>query len=107
MCFLDLEKAFDRVPTKVMKWAMRKKKVPEVMVKAVMSLHNGAKTKVKVASGLSAEFSVNVGVHQGSVWSPLLFAIVVDAVTERVRHGSINEILYANDLVWVGETMKD
>ena len=34
-----------------------------------------------------------------SVLSPLLFAIVVDAVTERVRDGSINEILYADDLV--------
>ena len=37
--------------------------------------------------------------------SPLLFAIVVDAVIERVRNGSINEILYADDLVLVGETM--
>ena len=44
---------------------MRKKKVPEVMVKAVMRLYDGAKTKVKVRSGLSDEFSVNIGVHQG------------------------------------------
>ena len=66
--------------------------VPEVMVKAVISLYNEAKTKVKVGSGLSDEFSLNV--HQGSVLSPLLFAIVVDAVTERVRDDSINEILY-------------
>ena len=50
---------------------------------------------------------VNIGVHQGSVLSPLMFAIVVDALTERVRDGSINEILYADDLVLVGETMKD
>ena len=77
---------------------MRKKKVPEVMVKAVMSLYDIAKTKVKVGSGSSNEFSVNVGVHQGSVLS-LLFAIVVDAVTERVRDSSINEILYVDDLV--------
>ena len=25
MCFVDIEKAFDKVPKKVMKWAMRKK----------------------------------------------------------------------------------
>ena len=73
----------------------------------MMGLYNGAKTKVKVESRLSDEFSVNVGVHQGSVLSPLLSAIVVDAVTERVRDSSINEILYADDLILVGETIKD
>ena len=73
----------------------------------MMGLYNGAKTKDKVESRLSDEFSVNVGVHQGSVLSPLLFAIVVDAVTERVRDSSINEILYADDLILVGETIKD
>ena len=44
ICFVDLKKAFDLDPRKVMEWAMRKKKVPGSMVKAVMSLHNGAKT---------------------------------------------------------------
>ena len=44
MCFFDLEKAFDRVPGKVLEKAMRKRGIPEAMVRAVMSLHEGAKT---------------------------------------------------------------
>ena len=48
MCFVDIENAFDRVPRKVMEWAMRKKGLPEVI--AVMSLYHGAKTKVQVGS---------------------------------------------------------
>ena len=69
MCFVDLEKAFDRVPRKVIKWALRKKSLPEVLVKAVISLYEGSRTKVRVGSGFSEEFGVRVGVHQGSVLS--------------------------------------
>ena len=61
MCFIDLEKAFDRVPRRVMEWAMRKKGLPETLVKAVMSLYERAETKVRVGSGLSEEFSVKIG----------------------------------------------
>ena len=82
MCFVDLEKAFDRVPRKVMKSALRKKILPEVLVKAVMSLYEGSRTKVRVGLGFSEEFGVRVGVHQGSGLSPLIFAVVVDAVSE-------------------------
>ena len=32
MCFADIEKAFDRVPRKVMEWAMRKKGLSEVII---------------------------------------------------------------------------
>ena len=43
MCFVDLEKAFDSVPRKVLEWAIRKRGIPEAMVRAVMSLYKGAK----------------------------------------------------------------
>ena len=100
MCFIDLEKAFDRVPRKVLEWAMRRIGIPEVMV---MSLYKGAKTRVKAGLELSEEFEVKVCVHQGSVLSPLVFAIVV---TENVRNGLMSEMLYADDLVLMSETME-
>ena len=46
---------------------------------------------------------MNVGVHQGSVLSPLLFIIVMEAVTHSVREGLPWEMLYADDLVLVGK----
>ena len=63
MCFVDLEKAFDRVPRKVFRWIMRKKGIPEVLVRSVMNLYEGAKTMVRVDSELSEEFEVKVGMQ--------------------------------------------
>ena len=72
MCFVDIEKAFDRVPRKVMELAMRKKGLSEVIVWAVMSLYDGAKTRVRVGFAYSEAFEVKVGVHQGSLLLLLL-----------------------------------
>ena len=80
MCFVDLEKAFDRVPRKVLEWAMRKRGIPEAMVRALMSFYEGAKRRVRVGLELSKEFEIKVGVHEGSVLSLLVFAIMVDMV---------------------------
>ena len=102
-----MEKAFNKAPRKVMEWAMRKKGLSEGMVRAVIRLYDGAKTRVKVGSAYSEEFKVNVGVHQGSVLLPLLLAIVVDVITENARRRVVNELLYAGDLVPMSEDMED
>ena len=70
-----------------------------------MSLYDGAKTRVRVGSAYSQELGVKVGVHQGSVLSPLLFATVVDVITENARRGVVNELLYTDDLVIMSENM--
>ena len=44
--------------------------------------------------------------YQGSVLSPLVYATVVDVVMESVRNGLMSEILYADDLVLLIETME-
>ena len=61
MCFVELEKAFDRVPRNASEWAMRKKGIPDIFVRSGMSLYEGANTRVKVDSELSEEFEVKVG----------------------------------------------
>ena len=99
MYFVDLEKAFERVPKKVLEWAMRKEGIPEIMVRVVMSLYEGAKTSIRVGLELSEEFEVKFGVDQGSLLTLLVFAIVVDVVTENVRNCLMSEMLYVNDLV--------
>ena len=78
-----------------------------MLVQAVMNLHEDSMTKVRVGSVTSDEFGVQVIVHQESVLLPLIFANVVDAVTENAGERLLNEILYANDLVLMSENLED
>ena len=55
------EKASDRVPRKVLEWAMMKKGIPVGLVLSVMSLCKGEKTRVRVDPELSEEFEVKAG----------------------------------------------
>ena len=72
-----MKKAFNRVPKKMVEESLRIKGVPEVTVKTVMSLYEGATTKVRIGFVVSDKFSVKVRVHRDSVLSPLLFAMVM------------------------------
>ena len=101
--FVDLEKAFDRVPREVVTWAMRKLGVEEWLIKVVMVMYEDARTQVRVNGELSDDFTVNVGVHQGSVLSPLLFIIILEALSQDFRVGLPWEMLYADDLVLIAE----
>jgi len=83
--FEDLEKAFDRVPREMISWAMRKLGVEEWLVSAVMSMFTGAKTVVRTAYDNSKGFEVKVSMHQGSALSPLLFVIVMEAISREFR----------------------
>ena len=60
--FVDLEKAFDRVPRELIRWAMRKWGVVEWLVLAVMSVYTGAKTVGTVYDNSNC-FEVKVGMH--------------------------------------------
>ena len=81
MAFVDLEKAFDRVPQKVLWWALRVVGVPEWLVKVVQAMYVGARGRTCVNSSFSEELEVKVEVHQGLVLSPLLFIIVVEPLS--------------------------
>src|SRR5207245_4650136 len=50
---------------------------------------------------------VKVGVHQRSVLSPLLFIIVLEALSRRFREGLPYELLYADDLVLMTDSMEE
>ena len=104
--FVDLEKAFDQVSREVIYFALRRKGVLEYFVDGVIGLFKGWKTAVSTGE-LSSSFFVKVDVDQGSALSPLLFIMLVDVLTEDVRHFSIMELLHADNLVLCGESFDE
>ncbi len=71
MPFLDLEKAFDCIPHKLIWHALWSHNVPEAYVWWIQLLYCGVTSVVRCAAGMMPSFAINVGVHQGSVLSPL------------------------------------
>ena len=102
--FVDLEKAFDRVPREEIVWALRRQHVPGRLITLVMALYVNSRSKVKALEGTSEKFKTGVGVHQDSALSPLLFVVVMQEVTKDVRGESLWELLYADDLVIIAES---
>ena len=107
MAFINLEKAFDRVPRDVIWWAMRKLGIDEWLVRLVQSMYKDVRSRVRVGDGYSEKFGVGVGVHQGSVLSPLLFIIVLEALSREFCTGCPWELLYADDLMISAGSMEE
>ena len=78
----------------------------EWLICTVMALYTEACTVVRTYAGLSESFEMKVGLQQGSVLSPLLFAAVMDVVSSEGRSGLRSKLLYADDLVIMAPTMK-
>jgi len=105
--FVDLQKAFDRVPREVIRWTLCKLRVEEWLVSAVLSMYTGAKIVVRTVYGNSNGFEVKVSIHQGSALSRLLFGIVMEALSREFRVALPWELLYADDVVVIAETEFD
>jgi hypothetical protein len=103
LTFIDLEKAFDRVPREVIWWSKHRLGIDEWLVRLVQSMYCNVKSRVRV--GNDDEFPVGIGVHQGSVLSSLLFIIVLEELSKDFNTGCPWKLLYADDLVIMSDTL--
>ena len=97
--FIDLEKAYNRVPKEELWECLWLAETSEYYIKVIKDMYYGATTTVRSAAGLTEEFKVGVGLHQGSALSPFLFAIIIDRLTEDIRKEAPWDMLFADDIV--------
>ena len=96
MVFVDLEKAYDRVPRDLIWWALTKKNIPEAYLTIIQDMYKATETRVKTRCGLTQYFNIEVRIHQGSTLSPLLFIIIMASSIQRDPPWAM---LFADDLV--------
>ena len=74
-CFVDLEKAYDRVPRDKLGKVLREYSVNGQMLRAIKSFYCRPEVCVRVNGKQSKPFHVGVGLRQGYVLSSLLFIV--------------------------------
>ncbi|XP_045495975.1 uncharacterized protein LOC123694555 [Colias croceus] len=70
-------------------------------------MYHKVTTKVRSPAGLSKEFEVAVGVHQGSALSPLLFNLIIHYLTANLQREPPWDLLYADDIVLIRDSAED
>ena len=79
-------------------------------MRVIQGMYANARSRVRVNGQLSEDFDVTVGVHQGSVLSPLLFILVLEALSRGFHSDeprsilTLLELLYADELVIIANS---
>jgi hypothetical protein len=100
MVFIDLKKAYDKVPRNVMWWALQKHKVSIKYITLIKDMYDN----VVISDRDTNDFSINIRLHQGSALISYLFTLVMDEVTRDIQCGISWCMLFADDVVLVDES---
>ncbi|XP_042869772.1 uncharacterized protein LOC122251735 [Penaeus japonicus] len=81
--FVDLEEAYDKVPRDELWYGMRNSGVNEKYVSVVQDMYENSLTEAMCAVGTTERL-----MYQGSTLSPLLYAMIMDKMTDGIKQES-------------------
>ena len=117
LCFIDYEKAFDKVQHSKLVQILRELDIDQRDVQCIEDLYWNQTAAVRIDSETTEAQSIVRGVRQGCVLSPLLFNLYSERIFQEALEGQqlgikvngtwINNIRYADDTVLVADNIND
>ena len=85
MCFVDLEKAFDRAPRETIWKILKERGMGTQLLRAIQSIYKKTRNYVRTNNLISEEFDTIEGLRQGGALSPALFITLMDDIIKKTR----------------------
>ena len=63
MVFIDLEKAYDRVPRDLLWKLLEKKEVQIEYIRVIQDMYEGVMTRVRTPTGETIDFPIRIGLY--------------------------------------------
>src|SRR4029077_18446039 len=115
LCFVDYQKAFDRVKHDKLLEVMKRAGIPELERRLIINLYWRQSAAVRWDGSISRDVKVEKGVRQGCVISPLLFNLYSEFMIKEAMEDvdgigiggfNITDLRFADDAVLVADTRK-
>jgi len=85
MVFIDLKKVYNRVPPEVLWKCLEQKGVLPLYIRVIKDMYEGGRTSVRTPGWVTNDFSIGMGLHQGSALSRFLFSLIMDELTREIQ----------------------
>jgi len=114
-CFLDVQKAYDRVWRDGLWEKLHGYGIKGKMWRVLRSVYEAVESSVIVNDQRTRFFKVDVGLRQGCLMSPILFALYVNGLAEEIKNANVGAriivsksdrcgiLMFADDIVLIAE----
>ena len=113
VCFVDFEKAFDRVDRDLLFYKLRKMKIGGKLLESLKSVYSNCHACININNHCTDWFATNFGVRQGDPLSPTLFCLYINDLAEEINQCNsgidicgeqVKILLYADDIALIADS---